>query len=77
MRCVITLVLPLPGPASTSSGPSMVVTAWRCGSFSPASRSMGPDSDVVMRSILKEWREMLLAGVCSILFSKRGEYGIG
>src|SRR5260221_14479094 len=39
MRWVMTLVLPLPGPASTSSGPSVMVTAWRCGGLRPRSRS--------------------------------------
>src|SRR3954447_15063053 len=39
IRCVRTRVLPEPAPASTSSGPSGCVTAWRCGGLSPASRS--------------------------------------
>src|SRR5215469_11262726 len=34
MRCVNTRVLPLPAPASTSTGPSGAVTAARCASFS-------------------------------------------
>src|SRR5262249_29995994 len=34
MRCVSTRVLPLPAPASTSTGPSGAVTAARCASFS-------------------------------------------
>ena len=33
MRYVSTRVLPEPAPASTSSGPSMVTTASRCGPF--------------------------------------------
>src|SRR5215472_13129945 len=33
MRCVNTRVLPLPAPASTSTGPSGAVTAARCASF--------------------------------------------
>ena len=36
MRCVSTRVLPLPAPASTSSGPSVVSTARRCSGSSPA-----------------------------------------
>src|SRR5689334_857116 len=39
MRCVITRVFPLPGPARISTGPSIVVTASRCGSLRPASKS--------------------------------------
>ena len=31
MRCAMTRVLPEPGPARISSGPSIVVTASRCG----------------------------------------------
>src|SRR5215813_580045 len=38
MRWVITRVLPLPGPAKISTGPRVVVTASRCGSFNPASK---------------------------------------
>src|ERR1700758_4031036 len=34
MRWVSTRVLPLPAPASTSTGPSAAVTAARCASFS-------------------------------------------
>src|SRR6516165_5832139 len=34
MRCISTRVLPLPAPASTSTGPSGAVTAARCASFS-------------------------------------------
>ena len=34
MRVVITRVLPVPAPARTSSGPSVVVTASRCAGFS-------------------------------------------
>src|SRR5215471_11880790 len=34
MRCVSTRVLPLPAPASTSTGPTGAVTAARCASFS-------------------------------------------
>ena len=37
--CTITRVFPLPGPANISSGPCVVVTALRCGSLSPASKS--------------------------------------
>src|SRR5437588_3648935 len=40
MRCVSTRVLPLPAPASISSGPSPWVTASRCGSLSPSSSSL-------------------------------------
>ncbi len=36
MRVVITRVLPVPAPASTSSGPSVVSTASRCAGFRPA-----------------------------------------
>src|SRR5580698_10352337 len=32
-RWMSTRVLPLPAPASTSTGPSGAVTAWRCASF--------------------------------------------
>ena len=39
MRTVTTRVLPVPAPASTSSGPSVVVTACRCSAFSDASSS--------------------------------------
>ena len=39
MRAVITRVLPVPAPASTSSGPSVVETASRCAGFSDWSRS--------------------------------------
>ncbi len=39
MRCVMTRVLPLPGPARISAGPSVVVTANLCGSFRPISKS--------------------------------------
>ena len=35
IRVVSTLVLPVPAPASTSSGPSTAWTASRCGPFSP------------------------------------------
>src|SRR5216683_6667546 len=38
MRCVITRVFPLPGPARINTGPSVAVTASRCGSLSPASK---------------------------------------
>ncbi|MBF8266389.1 MAG: hypothetical protein HW384_2253 [Dehalococcoidia bacterium] len=40
MRCVITLVLPLPGPARTSNGPSTVSTASFWAGFSPAKVSI-------------------------------------
>src|SRR5690349_3605254 len=59
MRWVIALVLPLPGPASTSSGPSVVVTAWRWGGFSPVSRSLERVSPVVIcytSSLLSMWK---------------------
>ena len=36
IRQVSTLVLPVPAPASTSTGPSSVSTAARCSGFSPA-----------------------------------------
>src|SRR5688572_10773900 len=36
MRTVITRVLPVPAPASTSTGPSVVVTARRCSGFREA-----------------------------------------
>ena len=39
-RCVRTRVLPLPAPASTSSGPSPWRTASRCGGLRPSSRSV-------------------------------------
>src|SRR5688572_24852513 len=39
MRAVITRVLPVPAPASTSSGPSVVVTASRWAGFRDWSRS--------------------------------------
>src|SRR5574338_712702 len=38
MRWAITRVLPLPAPASTSSGPFVVVTASRCGALRGARR---------------------------------------
>ena len=38
-RCVSTRVLPLPAPASTSTGPIGAVTAARCSSFSASRRS--------------------------------------
>src|SRR5258707_6397811 len=38
MRWAMTRVLPLPAPASTSTGPFVVVTASRCGGLSGASR---------------------------------------
>src|SRR5688572_28892336 len=44
-RCVSTRVLPLPAPASTSTGPIGADTAARCASFSDSRRSwadMGP-----------------------------------
>ncbi len=44
MRCVSTRVLPLPAPASTSTGASGAVTAARCASFRGlriGDRSMG------------------------------------
>ena len=39
MRCVMTRVLPLPGPARMSTAPSPCVTASRCASFSPSRSS--------------------------------------
>ena len=36
MRVVSTRVLPVPAPASTSTGPSSASTAARCSGFSPA-----------------------------------------
>src|SRR5438132_273710 len=36
----MTRVLPLPGPARISTGPSVVVTAFFCGSLSPANKSL-------------------------------------
>src|SRR3989344_5310481 len=33
MRRAITAVLPVPAPAMIRSGPSVVVTAWRCSEF--------------------------------------------
>ncbi len=38
-RRVMTSVLPVPGPATTSSGPSACVTAWRWRRSSPLSKS--------------------------------------
>src|SRR5690348_15325296 len=35
----MTRVLPLPGPARTRTGPFVVVTACRCGRFSPVKRA--------------------------------------
>ena len=35
MRVVSTRVLPVPAPASTSTGPSVVSTAWRCSGLRP------------------------------------------
>ena len=35
-RAVSAAVLPVPAPASTSTGPSVVSTASRCGGFRPA-----------------------------------------
>ena len=42
MRVVITRVLPVPAPARTSSGPSVVETASRCAGFSAARRAALP-----------------------------------
>ena len=42
MRVVITRVLPVPAPARTSSGPSVVVTASRCAGLSAASSAASP-----------------------------------
>ena len=36
MRVVSTRVLPVPAPASTSTGPSVASTAWRCSGLRPA-----------------------------------------
>ena len=36
MRVVSTRVLPVPAPASTSTGPSIASTAARCSAFSPS-----------------------------------------
>ncbi len=36
MRVVSTRVLPVPAPASTKTGPSVVSTARRCSGFSPS-----------------------------------------
>src|SRR5882672_2659817 len=44
IRYAITRVLPLPAPASTSSGPSPVVTASRCGGFRSSRRRSSPRS---------------------------------
>src|SRR5689334_18934186 len=52
MRWVMTRVLPLPGPARMSTGPSVVVTACFCGSFSPASKSVC--SNIVSSSTSKD-----------------------
>ena len=41
MRVVSTRVLPVPAPASTSSGPPSWTTAWRCSSFSPSRWALG------------------------------------
>jgi hypothetical protein len=40
-RVVSTRVLPVPAPASTSSGPSRVSTAWRCSGLRAASQGAG------------------------------------
>ena len=53
MRVVITRVLPVPAPARTSSGPSVVVTASRCAGLSLASREVSP-WDVVLRAVEEE-----------------------
>ncbi len=45
MRRVITRVLPLPAPASTSSGPPGCVTASRCASFKPSSNRSAIGTD--------------------------------
>src|SRR5438105_9476111 len=42
MRCAMTRVLPLPAPASTSSGPSPARTASRCGGFRSSRRWSSP-----------------------------------
>src|SRR5262245_15911622 len=42
MRVVMTRVLPVPAPASTSSGPSVVETASRCAGLSVASKASAP-----------------------------------
>src|SRR6266545_3296179 len=42
MRVVITRVLPVPAPARTSSGPSVVETASRWAGFSDARRAVSP-----------------------------------
>src|SRR5512146_2932962 len=51
MRWVITRVLPEPGPASTSSGPSVVITASRWRGFSPRSRA-GSEEDEESADVL-------------------------
>ena len=38
-RCTSVAVLPVPAPATTSSGPSPWATAWRCCGLSRASRA--------------------------------------
>ena len=44
MRRVMTVVLPVPTPARTRSGPSRWVTAASCAGFSPSSTSVTPES---------------------------------
>src|SRR5712692_6076962 len=55
----MTRVLPLPGPARISTGPSVIVTAFFCGSLSPANKSFcsnivssSASKRNIMRSIL-------------------------
>ena len=49
MRWVMTRVLPVPAPARTSSGPSVVVTASRCGGLRPE-RSTGRRRRIASRT---------------------------
>ena len=57
MRRVTTCVLPVPGPASTSRGPSPWVTAWRCWRSSP-----GRSPATTSRSIGRRGSELPAAG---------------
>ncbi len=55
IRCTSTVVLPLPAPASTSSGPFTVKTASRCLSFKlPYNWSKAARFDAIKRSAIPE-----------------------
>src|SRR5690348_1004005 len=77
MRCVMTRVLPLPGPARISTGPCVVVTALRCGSFNPTSKPLC--SNIITLQIIKKF-EILLPYILSeqsLLYHTRQKFGDG